>query len=485
MSRAVFVDGVAAALVAPLLIAVALLSGCDGEPADYTGERYDIVWKWVDGNVELNVPAVYGTPGVAHADNRPGARQGAMRWKDAAGNFWLFGGIGFDTGSESGHLHDLWKYDVASGLWTAISRADLNVIGGTLTHSGAGIYSSATATDLWPGARNDGITWTDADGNFWLFGGQGYDSNGDPGRLNDLWKYTVTSGLWSFVSGSDVRNQAGVYLAPATLMPGARFDGTGWVDGSGALWLFGGSGLDGADHCCLLNDLWKYTVSSGLWTWEKGSSSKDPVAEYGTQNTAAAGNTPSGRIGAVSWYDAAGTAWIYGGEGNMATGSRFVSAELWKYTATGWAWVSGTQATFVSPVYNSRGELSSTSKPGSRARATAWTGSDGSFFLYGGNVETAGGFITNPNDLWLYVKDPNNDGNTADAVWSWLGGKQTDNPAGNYVATGSNGQPSGRGGAAGWVGSDGKLWLFGGAVDEPDTTTVFDFMRNDLWHFEP
>lgn len=481
MSRAFPVDVVAAAFAAPLLIATALLSGCDGETADYTGERYDIVWTWVDGNVELNIPAVFGTEDAADASNQPGARQGAMRWKDAAGNFWLFGGIGFDTSVLSGRLHDLWKYDPVSGLWTWVGGA--NVIGGTVTHSGAGIYTSATATDLWPGARNDAITWTDASGDFWLFGGQGHDRNGTFGRLNDLWKYSVATGLWTWVSGSDVINQAGVYAGPATLAPGARFGGTGWADSSGALWLFGGSGFDAAGACCFLNDLWKY--SGGNWTWEKGSSSKDPAPVYGTQNVAAAANTPSGRFGGVSWYDSTGTAWIYGGTGNMSTGSRYVSAELWKYTATGWVWVSGEQSTFITPVYNNRGEASATALPGSRRRATAWTGNDGSLYLFGGDSETAGGFVTNRNDLWLYVKDPNNDGVTTDAAWSWLGGKQTDNPAGNYVALGSSGQPGGRAASAGWVANDGKLWLFGGEVDEPDTTTIVDFIRNDLWYFEP
>jgi len=33
------------------------------------------------------------------------------------------------------------------------------------------------------------VNWTDASGNFWLFGGNGFDSAGTQGYLNDLWKY--------------------------------------------------------------------------------------------------------------------------------------------------------------------------------------------------------------------------------------------------------------------------------------------------------
>ena len=41
-----------------------------------------------------------------------------------------------------------------------------------------------------PGARWDAISWTDSSGNFWLFGGGGYDVNGTDDLLNDLWKFT-------------------------------------------------------------------------------------------------------------------------------------------------------------------------------------------------------------------------------------------------------------------------------------------------------
>jgi hypothetical protein len=36
--------------------------------------------------------------------------------------------------------------------------------------------------------------WTDSSGNPWLFGGYGYDSHGNLGYLNDLWKYAANAG---------------------------------------------------------------------------------------------------------------------------------------------------------------------------------------------------------------------------------------------------------------------------------------------------
>jgi hypothetical protein len=39
-----------------------------------------------------------------------------------------------------------------------------------------------------PGGK--AVAWTDSSGNFWLFGGDGYDSAAvSDGLLNDLWRY--------------------------------------------------------------------------------------------------------------------------------------------------------------------------------------------------------------------------------------------------------------------------------------------------------
>ena len=44
-------------------------------------------------------------------------------------------------------------------------------------------------------------------GNFWLFGGLGYDSTGTVGSLNDLWGGNYNSGgqwIWTWMAGSNV-----------------------------------------------------------------------------------------------------------------------------------------------------------------------------------------------------------------------------------------------------------------------------------------
>lgn len=143
--------------------------------------------KW---QLSGGVTPVYGTLGVASASNTPGGRDSAVAWIDSSGSLWLFGGFGYDsasgTGGTSGYLNDLWEFNPTTNEWTWV--------GGPNTGKGSGMYGTPgtpTASNV-PGARgSEGVpvVWTDTSGNFWLFGGVGYDSVGTLGELNDLWRY--------------------------------------------------------------------------------------------------------------------------------------------------------------------------------------------------------------------------------------------------------------------------------------------------------
>ena len=107
-----------------------------------------------------------------------------------------------------------------------VQRGPMDVDGRIERGQPAGTYGTqgtAAAGNI-PGARNRDVTWTDAAGNFWLFGGDGYDSAGTQGFLNDLWKYSA--GQWTWMGGSNVVNQQGTYgtqgTAAAGNVPGAR-----------------------------------------------------------------------------------------------------------------------------------------------------------------------------------------------------------------------------------------------------------------------
>lgn len=215
-------------------------------------------WTWVNGPTTLNTPGVYGTRGVAAPTNTPGARSNEVRWKDASGNLWLFGGGGYGYDSTQtfgfGLMNDLWEFSPASGEWTWV--------GGSSTVNAPDDYGTqgvVAATNM-PGARDAALSWMDANGNVWLFGGA-QALTGNP--RNDLWKYSPASNQWTWVGGSNTTDANGVYgmqgVAAGANMPGARYAGINWTDAGGNLWLFGGFLQPGPNATRVeMNDLWRY-----------------------------------------------------------------------------------------------------------------------------------------------------------------------------------------------------------------------------------
>ena len=106
-----------------------------------------------------------------------------MLWQDASGSVWILGGEGEDSAGSSGYLNDLWMYDPATKMWTWESGAD--------TANPPGVYGSlgVQAPANQPGGRQYLSAAQDGSGNVWMFGGEGEDSAGAFGNLNDLWKF--------------------------------------------------------------------------------------------------------------------------------------------------------------------------------------------------------------------------------------------------------------------------------------------------------
>src|SRR5512143_97473 len=126
-----------------------------------------------------------------------------------------------------------------------------------------------------------------------------------------------TTHKWAWTSGAETVNQTGVYgtqgAAAATNVPGSREGAVSWRDAAGKFWLFGGYGFDGQGFRDRLNDLWTYDPTAATWTWISGSGSVDQAGIYGTRGAASPANVPGARNGAVSWIDAAGNLWLFGG----------------------------------------------------------------------------------------------------------------------------------------------------------------------------
>lgn len=82
----------------------------------------------------------------------------------------------------------------------------------------------------------------------------------------------------------------------------------------------------------------------GEWTWMNGSNLNGQQGTYGTQGTPAPSNVPGARVAAVSWTDAAGNLWLFGGLGHKSSGMGVFFNDLWKYSAGEWTWMSGSDA---------------------------------------------------------------------------------------------------------------------------------------------
>jgi hypothetical protein len=447
----------------------------------------------MSGSSTVGARGVYGTLGVASSSNIPGARSGSVSWIDGSGNLWLFGGSG-GAGDPSGDLNDLWEFNPSSKEWTWVSGSYTGNTYGAFSESGIyGTQGVASANNV-PPPRDSAVSWADSSGNLWLFGGWGFISGNAGGMFNDLWSFNTATKEWTWVSGSNTINASGVYgtlgVPSASNVPGARGSSGGgaalsWIDTSGDLWLFGGSGTNGP-----FNDLWEFNPATKKWTWVSGSNAANAVGVYGTQGVASANNIPGARSYAVGWRDNSGNFWLYGGSGNGATSSTGGDLnDLWEFNPTTkmWAWVSGSNAGSVMPVYGTQGVASASNTPGGRDSAVGWTDSSGDLWLFGGfnydgsNVPIGTTTMNQIlNDLWEF--------SPTTKEWTWVGGSDTGEAKGVYGTLGTasaNNVPGARGiegVAVTWTDSSGNFWLFGGIGYDSSGTWG---SLNDLWRYQP
>ena len=249
------------------------------------------------------------------ANNHPGGRMNAAAFVDASGNFWIFGGLGLDASGQQTYLNDLWKYDGVN--WTYIY--------GSTAGNQSGEYGGANSV---PGGRRSYSGWKDGDGNFWIFGGYGYDSAGTLGYLNDLWKYDGTK--WLFISGGSLANQLSVYEGDAaSIAPGGRHGFAVWVDSSGNFWFFGGLGYSELSEARHMNEIWKYTPSTNTWAWMGGSKIPNKASVDVTTGEVHPDNMPGARMH-VHWWQENGFLHIFGGRGKNQSGEYGSLFDLWK-----------------------------------------------------------------------------------------------------------------------------------------------------------
>src|SRR5579863_2385623 len=425
-------------------------------------------WVWQGGDTTVAHAPVFGRQGMAAAGNTPGSRYAASSWTDASGNFWLFGGYGYTWNGNFSALNDLWMYGPTTGQWTWINGGN--------QFSPNGVYGTTNTPDPgnFPSIRAGAAAWTDKSGNFWMFGGEGADSTGTAGYLNDLWEFNPSSTEWTWVGGPNtiacatennatVCGNAGVYGMQGTPAsgdtPGGRELSSVWIDASGNFWLFGGQGL-GADVALgSLNDLWDYNPSTGSWTYVIGSMSVNVAGQEGELGMPAPGNVPASRAGAANWTDQSGDLWLFGGA-TVDLGTE--TNDLWEFNpgTTEWTWWGG--------VY---GTLASQPPLGIRQEPTSWTDGNGNFWIFGGAFFEYGScgegcYVDRTDydyDVWEYTPPSN--------TWTEVSGRdslicsfQSGSATCEYAPGeyGTYGHPGGRSSSASWTDTNGNFWLYGG-----------------------
>lgn len=395
-------------------------------------------WAWMNGSSSIagrqGFPGVYGTKGQFAPGNYPGSREFAATWVDKQGDFWLFGGFGFD-GNPSGFelsLNDLWEFSPAKGQWAwiagpAVAKCPNNEPGSCPQRSIYGMHGVGAPANT-PGSRAETTSWVDAQGNFWLFGGSGVDVNGNVGDLDELWEFKPAEKVWVWMGGQKTvgprGGQPGVYgerdVSHAGNHPGGRLAAAGWTDAGGNLWLFGGGGFDALEENGQMNDLWKYSPATGLWTWIGGSNlvGIDDLlpGTYGILGVSSGANSPGGRYPGQVWVDKAGNPWLLGGYGSAA-GPLGDLNDLWEFNGKthDWTWMSGSDRTIVVDTlldygvpgtYGAMHTAAAGNTPGGREDMVGWTDLNGNLWLFGGWGNDSVGEIGYLNDVWKFQPVP-------------------------------------------------------------------------------
>jgi gliding motility-associated-like protein len=392
-------------------------------------------WTWMHGSNINNAVANYGTQGVSAPTNVPPAMYETTELVDLQGNFWIFGGL--DNGFQEQTA--LWKFEPTTNMWTWMK--------GPNTGAQPGIYGvqGVPSPANYPGSRAWGVmSWTDAVGNLWIYGGYGYDAFGALGALADLWKYDITTNIWTWMAGQNISAYAGNYgtlqvPAPTNSPPGRFEAATAWTSNTGELWMYGGGSFLG-----LYDDMWKYNPATNLWTWMSGTNAVNAAPNYGTQFIPAPTNTPGARYTYGRWKDLSGNFWLFGGNTNFGS-----SADMWMYDINTniWTWIAGSQIA-SDPGTFTQMCIAGNGYPAARyENRCAWTDDCGRFWQYGG----FGGGIGTLNDLWMF--DP------LTYQFTWVGSM-----AANYgtqlVPAATNYPEAGAGGAA-FRDLQGNFWMFG------------------------
>jgi gliding motility-associated-like protein len=373
-------------------------------------------WTWIK-NSGSSGAGFFGVQGIASALNEPPSRYAPFYWTDLSNNLWLYGGNG---------RNDLWKYNIVTNQWTFINGS-----------STSGLVASMGIKGLPSPLNQPGATtlthpsWVDNNGDLWLY-------------YRVLWKYNIASNQWTWVSGNNGPATFGTPgIASALNSPSSNAFNEcrgAWVDAvTNDFWLYD----------ALSSDMWKYTTSTNLWTFIKGSMGGSSTGNLGMLNVPSSTNLPKSSFCYSNWKDTNGDFYIY------IPLSNNVYNVVWKYNKTTnmWVWIDGqlSNSAISSGYCNSAfpnfpaGSLEYRTLPNSACPNTYW--------VYGGQT----------NKLWLY--------NVVSKNWTWVKGPGIANNGTMGIPNNAN-FPLSNFGSSLWNDPNNNLWMLGN-VD------------NRLWKYQP
>ncbi len=284
-------------------------------------------WTFLRGSTTINPIGIYGqVQGVEAPNIAPGGRISGVTW--VVNNLlYQMGGNGFDANGNRLDLNDLWQYNPATNNWTWLKGSNVG--------NQPSVYNSQIVQPqfVMPGSRTYAVGWT-ANNKLYYMGGIGLDAVLS-GYLNDLWQYDLVSNNWTWIKGSNIRDQQGVYgsigLPAINNTPGGRY-GAVAIENNGKFFLLGGTGKDGNNTFGRMNDLWRFDPMTNNWTWINGASAGNQVGNYGIKGVESSSNIPGGRYSGTINYVSNANLYIYGGLGQDATGTFGYLNDVWKYS---------------------------------------------------------------------------------------------------------------------------------------------------------
>jgi len=237
--------------------------------------KYDISsneWTWMKGSDTLDSPGFYGIQGVPNTLNIPSARNAYSKWKDPAGNFWMFGGwtryMPCPIGNAP-YFNDMWRYDIGNNQWTWMNGPDFPC------DVGSGSPVCFDSSGNLPISRMESKScWTDNNGDFWMFGGLAVDTSITSYAiwLNDMWKYSLVNHEWKLIWSDTLPNQHGNFgikgVTSPCNRPLGRMGSVSWYESNtNSMFLFGGYQYDIPGNGTQRSEMWRYDFDTTCFVY--------------------------------------------------------------------------------------------------------------------------------------------------------------------------------------------------------------------------